>query len=247
VAHYANDTELQKPERAILDALGSRLGTLRMLDVGMGAGRLTAHFAPRVKDYRGIDLSADMVDSCRKRFAGRIAPERFAVRDMRSLDAFAAGSFDFVLNSYNTIDHLGERERERFLEQARRITSDGGWLCFSAHNLRAVADNLAIADWGALWRHPRNALLRLRLRAMFLALNRDALRRAGDADHVVVRNGTHGDFGVRIYYVRPEAQVRALRETGFASVRVFSLDTGAELEPRELGSCRDRWLYYLCS
>src|SRR3954468_4665358 len=81
IEDYAQDDALQPPERGILDALGDAMAAMTMLDIGVGAGRLTAYFAPRVKDYRGIDLAPEMVAYCRRRFAGRIGPEKFSVQD----------------------------------------------------------------------------------------------------------------------------------------------------------------------
>jgi SAM-dependent methyltransferase len=244
---YAQEDALQPPERSILNALAPRMAGMTMLDIGVGAGRLTAHFAPRVKDYHGIDLAPEMVAYCRRRFAGRIPAEKFAVRDMRELESYPGQCFDLVLNSYNTIDHLDRSERARFLLEARRLVRPGGYLCFAAHNIRAVLNNLRICDWHRAWRHPRNTAQRLWLRVKFLAMNRGELRRAARADDVIVRNGTHGDFSLDIHYVRPERQINALAQAGFNRVSVYSLDTGAELTPQALASSADRWLYYLCS
>ena len=247
IGQYAEDTELQPPESRILEILAARLGKMKMLDIGMGAGRLTAYFAPRVDDYNGIDLAPQMVEYCRRRFAAQISPDRFAVRDMRELRAYPDDSFDLVLNSYNTIDHLNVDERARFLGESRRIVSKEGYLCFSAHNSRAVRDNLRITDWHRAWRHPKNTLQRCASRATFLRANSAALQQADDADYIVVKNGTHGDFTLNLCYVRPEWQIGALREAGFTTVRLFSLDRGAELDRADLPTCCDRWLYYLCA
>src|SRR5262249_11174372 len=70
VAYYSGYMSLDKPEAAILRALAPRLARLRMLDVGVGGGRMTEHFAPAVAQYHGIDLSPEMVETCRRRFAG---------------------------------------------------------------------------------------------------------------------------------------------------------------------------------
>ena len=61
------------------------------------------------------------------------------------------------------------------------------------------------------------------------------------------RAGTHDDYDLRLCYVRPAAQVRALQDAGFQLVRVFSLDSGAELRGEEICLAPDRWLYYLAS
>jgi SAM-dependent methyltransferase len=244
VAYYAGYQSLQKPEAAILEALSPRLDAMRMLDIGVGGGRMTEHFAPRVRDYQGIDISADMIDACRKRFLGRLSPGCFQLRDMRALDEYPGHSFDLILNSYNTIDHLAPRERAAFLAQARRIVSPGGYLCFSAHNIRSLATCPRI-EWS--WRRPHATLRALAHRRRYLRLNRGALDTHAQADYVIINNGTHDDFALELLYVRPEAQLDALRLAGFAHVTVFSLDTGEALGETSIASANDRWLYYLCS
>ena len=243
VAYYSSYQSLQKPEATILRALSPRLGAMRMLDIGVGGGRMTEHFAPRVKDYQGIDISADMVDACRRRFLGRLSPGRFQLHDMRALDEYPSHSFDLVLNSYNTIDHLAPPERTVFLAQARRIVSPGGYLCFSAHNIRSLATCPAI-EWS--WRRPHATLRALLHRRRYLRLNRRALDTHAQADYVIINNGTHDDFALELLYVRPEAQLEALRLAGFAHVTVYSLDTGGVIGEAIAGA-NDRWLYYLCS
>lgn len=249
IAYYSNYVALEKPEATVLCALAGRLGTMRMLDIGVGGGRMTEHFAPRVRQYRGIDLCPEMIAACRKRFLGRIPEESFEMRDMRNLDAYPAHAFDFVLNTFNTIDHLGHLERASFLAQVRRILAPGGYFCFSSHNIRSLASYLKAPGWGELrvWRHPLEALKSLRHRARFLELNRTALEQHSTAEYVILNNGTHDDFGLQIYYVRPSAQIAALERAGFDRIKVYSLDSGEELTGGEIAAAADRWLYYLCS
>ncbi|HEV7477588.1 MAG TPA: class I SAM-dependent methyltransferase, partial [Burkholderiales bacterium] len=204
VAYYAGYVALEKPEQAVLRTLAECLGSLRMLDIGVGGGRMTEHFAPRVREYKGIDISPAMIDTCRQRFAGRIPPERFAVRDMRDLDGYPAHSFELVLNSYNTMDHLDPEERSRFIGEVRRITAPGGYFCFSTHNIRSLARREPI-EWS--WRRPHAAVQALLHRARYLKLNRGALEQIPHAEYVIINNGTHDDFELQLYYVQPEAQL----------------------------------------
>jgi SAM-dependent methyltransferase len=244
VSYYSGYTTLEKPEEAILRELSPRLSSMRMLDIGVGGGRMTEPFAPRVRTYLGIDISPEMIDACRKRFAGRIPADRFAVRDMRELERYPARAFELILNSYNTIDHLDPLERSRFIGEVRRITAPGGYFCFSTHNIRSLARREPI-EWS--WRRPHATVQALLHRARYLKLNRDALERQADAEYVIINNGTHDDFELQLYYVRPEAQLDALERAGFDHVRVYSLATGEELTGEKIASATDRWLYYLCS
>src|ERR1041385_7806991 len=71
VRAYEQENELQKPEEVVLTMLKDRLKDMRMLDIGVGAGRTTFHFAPRVKEYIGIDYSQKMIEACKRRFPER--------------------------------------------------------------------------------------------------------------------------------------------------------------------------------
>jgi SAM-dependent methyltransferase len=243
VAYYRGYTALEKPEEAILRALSPRLPSMRMLDIGVGGGRMTEHFAPRVKDYQAIDISPEMIAVCRRSFLGRLNPECFQVRDMRELGSYADHSFELILNSYNTIDHLDPSERAAWLAQTRRLLAPGGQLCFSTHNIRSLARRAPI-EWSL--RRPHVALHSLLHRARYLRLNRNALEKHAEADYVIIRNGTHDDFALELYYVRPEAQLEALRRAGFEQIDVYSLDSGELLTEAKIPATRDRWLYYLC-
>ena len=120
VDEYAAASHLQKAEHAILDIIRDRLPGMTMLDVGVGGGRTTLHFAPLVRHYVGIDLSEAMVAACRKRFANTLTNARFEAADVRDLHAFADGTFDFVLFSFNGLDSVPGRDRLRALEEIRR-------------------------------------------------------------------------------------------------------------------------------
>jgi len=65
---YAKRSDLQKPERTILGELGTKLSKGSMLDIGVGGGRTTVHFAPLAKQYLGLDYSTEMVEACQSRF-----------------------------------------------------------------------------------------------------------------------------------------------------------------------------------
>ena len=63
VQHYLGRTNLQKPEETILDMFRNRLGNMRMLDIGVGGGRTTCHFAPR--RCVGKNYHAERLRKCR--------------------------------------------------------------------------------------------------------------------------------------------------------------------------------------
>ncbi len=99
---------------ALLQAI-SRLPSGRVLDVGCGTGDLTQHLGGEVV---GLDRSAAMLDIARE----RVPWAHFLRGDALNMQ-FADGSFDLVFAS-NFYGLLREAERERFLEEARRIAGE---------------------------------------------------------------------------------------------------------------------------
>jgi ubiquinone/menaquinone biosynthesis C-methylase UbiE len=41
---------------------------MKMLDIGVGRGRTTMHFAQAAEEYWAIDYSEEMIAACRERF-----------------------------------------------------------------------------------------------------------------------------------------------------------------------------------
>ncbi len=135
---YSKHTELQKPEETIFNLLKNELPKMKMLDIGVGGGRTTLHFAKMVKEYVGIDFSKEMIDVCRKRFADYFGDISFKVYDARNLDIFKDNSFDLILFSFNGIDYVNQAERLKILAGIRRILKPNGYFCFSPHNLQSI-------------------------------------------------------------------------------------------------------------
>ena len=117
VDHYIRELELQPPEAEVLEELRGELPKFKMLDIGVGAGRTTQHFAKLVKEYTGIDYSKTMIDACRVKF-----PQyRLEVADARNLSIFDDSYFDFALFSFNGLDAVEHEERLKILHEIRRI------------------------------------------------------------------------------------------------------------------------------
>src|SRR4030042_5313872 len=97
IARYAHDDGLQAPERLFLQAYCKELPNLRMLDIGVGAGRTTLHFVGLVKEYVGVDYSANMIALSQSRFKDRANHATFHTCDVRSMSLFTDETFDFAL------------------------------------------------------------------------------------------------------------------------------------------------------
>ena len=242
-AGYARESNLQPPEETILRLMLPRLATATMLDLGVGGGRTTLHFAKWVREYVGADYSPIMIEQCQKRFSGYPGHLSFQVCDARSMDLFEGGSFDFILFSFNGIDYVTHEERLMVLKEIRRVGKPGGYFCFSSHNLNWCAN---FFDWRRIISfNPKLALQsakRLRRRFFFnRGLHAAAVKQS---PYILFNDGAHGNL--RTYYVRPLEQLAQL-QSDFTDVRVFSLASGLEIrDQRELRNNEDCWLYYLC-
>ncbi len=124
---YANRLRLQRTV-GILDALvGTRRYQPRMVDLGCGAGWLTAvlgQFGPTL----GIELSPKAVEEARIRYPSL----QFEAHDLLTWDAPEA-EFEVAI-SHEVIEHF--EEPERHVELAARLLVDGGHFILTTPNPR---------------------------------------------------------------------------------------------------------------
>lgn len=247
VEGYRARTDLFPGEQPFLRDLQGRRAR-RLLDVGVGAGRTTLHFAPFADEYAGIDISPAMVEACRARFPHL----PFEVADVRDLSRFADGAFDVVLFSFNGIDTVGgDAARQRAFAELRRLCPNGGRLFFSSKNLNQLPDEMrlsvqlrrALAADASEARPVHLAKMAARF-ARTRALNPSAGRlmtRGGG----LVADDRHGLRMLRHYHVRPDVQVSRIQMLGFSEVEVYGMD-GELVPPEQLARVRGDWLHYLC-
>jgi len=131
VSHYTKAHHLQPSESQVLRALSQDLPLATMLDIGVGGGRTTLHFAHRVLKYIGIDYSPPMVKACQANYPLCEIHEG----DARNLSAFGKSKFDFVLFSFNGLGYMSHTDRLTALSQIGKALKPGGYFAFSAHNL----------------------------------------------------------------------------------------------------------------
>ena len=256
VTIYSTWADLQKPEAVILDRMKRQLPAMRMLDIGIGGGRTTLHFAGAAREYVGIDFDRKMIDACERRFADRSHGVSFLVCDARSMRIFDDSSFDFILFSFNGIDYLSHEDRLQALREVRRVGKNGQYFVFSSHNLNAVA-RLIVSPRRLLSRLVRRRLSLGRLwRHAILRVRNEPARRLRSQQHAFIYDGVYSHklswllyslwkgLG-RFYYIKPEAQLRQLREAGYEVADVYS-EEGETLTEHQLISNTDYWLYYRC-
>jgi len=244
VKQYAGAGALQPPEVSILNLLRPSLPDMTMLDIGVGGGRTTQHFAPFARDYVGVDYSEKMIDMCRRRFSGWPAL-RFEVCDAQCMERFADAMFDFILFSFNGIDYLSHAGRLRALREIHRIGKPGGYFAFSTHNLQSAGLLLELRPHLSLnpVRMAKKAVKWFLLRHVFNRhIPSGGLNTAGAA---ILNDGAHR-FGLRTYYISPMQQLAQL-SGGFRDIRAYELLGGQEIAGTDaLTANMDDWLYYLC-
>jgi ubiquinone/menaquinone biosynthesis C-methylase UbiE len=97
----------------------------RLLDACCGPGNLTASFAPRVKEYVGVDFTPGMIQKAAARAAeGGLSNTRFEQHDALHLD-FSSGVFDVVVNRF-TLHHM--KDPGAALREWTRVLKPGGRL-----------------------------------------------------------------------------------------------------------------------
>jgi ubiquinone/menaquinone biosynthesis C-methylase UbiE len=238
VAQYRDLSDLQAPERSIVRTLGPRLSHMRMLDIGVGGGRTTVHFAPLVKGYVGIDYSSAMIEVCKGRFGVEHGKRDFFVVDARRMRIFKDAQFDFGLFSFNGIDCIEYDERCAVLTEARRVCRRGASFAFSTHNIRALERVYRFRMSASPYEWKYEALRFIRFRYY-----NGLPRRLAKRPHAMIRDSAEG-FRLRACHIAPETQIRQLEQLGFKDIRTFGVN-GDELSRGAAAASRDPWLYFL--
>ena len=245
VERFANLDYLRKPEITVLNELREKLPNMKMLDIGVGAGRTTGHFARLTKEYIGVDYSPSMIAAAQKKFKNY--PKKFSLMtmDARNMTFFPDGYFDFVLFSYCGIDYVSHEDRLKILSEVRRILRKGGVFSFSTHNLNYFKRGYSV--------RLSNHLLRdIPWRLSFLLTNRLLNKEAWmilrdsskNLQHIIVSEPEPPRYTLKTYMITPVEQFKQLNTSGFASIRVFSKEDGTEL--KNPGDAKSIYLFLLC-
>jgi tRNA (cmo5U34)-methyltransferase len=130
---------------AILDSLPFPAGASpRVLDLGAGTGLLSGLVLERWPRARLVllDLSADMLEQARARFAGRAAQVEIRTADYL-LDPLG-GPYDAVVSALS-IHHLPDPGKRLLFRRALAALRPGGWFV-DADNVLAPTPRLAASD-----------------------------------------------------------------------------------------------------
>ncbi len=244
VQYYTQLQQLQPAEQTILNLFRDRWARMKMLDIGVGGGRTTAHFAPLAQEYVGIDYAAAMIAACQQRFATASLPLSFAVCDARDMSQFADATFDFILFSFNGLDYVNHRDRLQSLQEIRRVGKPGGYFCFSSHNLQSLEPAF---QWHTQLRwNPISTYVNLVMWGLLRLVNQPlTVPKIQAATHAIIKDESH-NFRLQTYYIRPQTQIAQLA-AHFDHIRIYSWSTGLELTSEsDLHHNTESWLYYVC-
>jgi ubiquinone/menaquinone biosynthesis C-methylase UbiE len=244
IEEYRQLGDLQAPEKTLLKLLGNYTH-IKLLDIGVGGGRTTAHFAKAVEEYWGIDYSAEMIAACRERFRESSNGLCFAVCDARAMNICPDRYFSCVVFSFNGIDYMPHEDRLRVFKEVQRVGKSGGLFFFSSHNLQGLHHFSLRAQLGSGVPTVRKNIQRwLLLRFYYNKFWR--LKKLRQSPYALINDGVH-ENRLLTYYVRPSEQLKQLKPF-FMNTQVYRLSSGDVVsDPRELDHLVDEWLYYLCT
>jgi SAM-dependent methyltransferase len=214
-------TDLRAVESVLLERYQPALSG-RVLELGVGAGRLTRYLCPLAAELHGIDVSRAMV-----RRASEACPgATIVVRDLREIDVYAEGSFDAVVAGFNVLDVLDHDDRQAVLDGIRRVLQPDGLLIFSSHNrghAPAVLGPVAQLMQDLRQRRVRRVVVGL-VRLPRRIANHARLRRLerDEAEYAVVNDVAH-DYALAQYYIGRDDQERQLQRHGFRLVECLDL------------------------
>ncbi len=254
---YAKRDYLEGAESSIIEKFGNRFKEMDMLDVGVGGGRTTKYFAPLMRSYIGMDYAPAMVRTCEAKYGGKYY---FVESDVRFMNIFGDSMFDFVLFSYNGIDSFCHEDRLIALMEIKRVLRNGGYFCFSSHNLNwENLSNLFSFKSNGIGRDKKNGSggfitlfsdsIKSRLGTLRLNILNGNLWRKNFIQEIrenqrglLFDNSLNGRISV--YYVTRNEQIKQLENAGFKNITTYSRNGMSTEDEDELD--RDGWIYYLC-
>lgn len=197
----------------------------RVLELGVGGGRLTGHLIALGGSVHGTDVAAKMVEYCRATYPAAT----FSEGDVRDGASWGEGPWDAIVAGWALIDVLTDEERADFFERAHAAIRPGGLLIFSSHNLaaaprlrgpiRSIAAETPLSFASQLLRLPRSYRNHRRLTPW---------QRFG-TDYAILNGAAH-DFSLLHYYVSRDGQQRQLERHGFELLECLD-EQGAVVAP----------------
>jgi SAM-dependent methyltransferase len=108
---------------------GVDIGSLRVLDLGCGAGPNALYLAEYGAQVVGLDISPTAIGIAQSRARAAGAQIDYRIADIGSPYPFADSSFDLILDVMSS-NSLSERERDIYLSEMHRVLAPGGYLFY---------------------------------------------------------------------------------------------------------------------
>ncbi|WP_428687061.1 class I SAM-dependent methyltransferase [Roseibium sp.] len=240
VARHLAELPLTPPEITILLRYKQFFENRRVLDLGVGSGRITRYLLSFCADYLGIDLSPQMLA-----YARELYPEaRLSLGDFRDLAQLSEDPFDFIFIAFNTIDVLRHEDRLKLLADVRRLMSPDGVFVFSTHNRswRHCGKRPVFPAYSEVGNLPRYLNRLLRTGREIFNHNRLAHLQQFADDHAIV-TGSHMRTGL-VYCIDRKAQLEQLKKADFEVLSVYDID-GREVGETDM-SPESYNLHFVC-
>lgn len=226
---------------AVTEMDGARSRKLRILDIGIGAGRTIPMMLDVSRDYVGIDIASKLL---------AVASERFPDLDLRVMDAraldFDAERFDLVTFSYAGIDAVDLEDRLRILAEVHRVVTPDGLFVFSALNRDGPSHAPQLSLLEPRGNHAFvSELLRAGRTAVVNSWNYWRYRGLNQyGQDISVSTLAAHSYGVVAIFTSVPEQVRQLREAGFSVDAIYDSVRGSTVPPdqRETESA---YLHYI--
>ncbi len=236
VSSYIKMT-LQNPEVMILVKHRESIVNKHILDIGCGSGRTTAILKNLSSGYIGIDYSMTMIESCRERFKD----VSFARGDVREMNEFDDGEFDFIMFSFNGLDSINHEDRLKGLREIRRVLKQDGLFVFSSHNRN---HRYAISRPKMKFSAPPSKQAGNFIR--FIKSTRNRLRNRNyqvfNEQYAIINDVAH-NYAMLTYYIDKVNQVKQLEDTGFETIEMY--DTPGNMLNLDSDDKDSAWIYYV--
>ena len=236
VSSYIN-MRLQNPEVMILVKYREAIAGKHVLDIGCGSGRTTAVLKNLSNGYVGIDYSLDMIESCRKRFAGVC----FLHGDVREMNKFKNEEFDYVMFSFNGLDSINHEDRLKGLREIYRVLKQDCLFVFSSHNRN---HRYAISE-----PEMEFSMMPCRQVENLIKYFKSTCNRFKNKSHQVfeeqyaIINDVAHNYSMLTYYINKVNQVKQLEDMGFKTIEMY--DTLGNLLGLESDDRNSAWIYYV--
>ncbi|MDR3207918.1 MAG: class I SAM-dependent methyltransferase [Oscillospiraceae bacterium] len=198
------------------------------LDLGCGAGALSAVLAERGYEVIGVDASPDMLACAAARCAGLPLPPLFLCQPLQRLDLY--GTVDAAVSSFDSFNYLTDPAAlRRALARVFLFLEPGGLLLFDVRPpgyFEAANGTASVSqtdDLHCVWRTDWNARARLARHSVTLFVRAGGLWRRYDEEHCQ-RAYTEKEW------------LSLLGEAGFCDVRLYGDKALRRPRPEE-----ERW------